>query len=305
MQKVSDIVHKQSGLLGVSGVSSDSATSKKRRRTAIARRLRRTSLLPASKIHRFLCGGDGRRGRRRLLAGIGENGIGFHKGSARIWSLWASRSIEKSNCRGKEVIFQRPIKVTVMVVPTDEEMAIARDTKRCAEKRSREVMEKYLGGSQSWKHRLVLSAVRKTAPRTKDSFSVHLDRPVSYWDQIYTLLSDPLVKVEACRSEGRVVVIVSLRTEVGVPCARCLEPARSEIGGELRYIFSLRRDERQREESEEGQDGEEEMIVLDSWEDEIDLGQLIWEVLITALPGRPLLAGLQGLTRSAGYEQVR
>ena len=37
-------------------------------------------------------------------------------------------------------------------------------------------------------------------------------------DRIYTLLSDPLVKVEACRSEGRVVVIVSLRTEVGVPC---------------------------------------------------------------------------------------
>lgn len=150
-------------------------------------------------------------------------------------------------------------------------------------------MEKYLEAApKSWKHRLVLSAVPKDGAPYEDSFSVHLDRPVSYWDQIYTLLSDPLVKVEACRSEGRVVVIVSLRTEVGVPCARCLEPARSEIGGVLRYIFSLRRDERQREESEEGQDGEEEMIVLDSWEDEIDLGQLIWEVLITALPGAVL-----------------
>ena len=41
---------------------------------------------------------------------------------------------EKNNCRGKEVIFSTPdSKVTVMVVPTDEEMAIARDTKRCAE----------------------------------------------------------------------------------------------------------------------------------------------------------------------------
>ena len=95
-------------------------------------------------------------------------------------------------------------------------------------------MEKYLEEApKSWKYRLVLAAVPKDGAPYEDSFSVHIDRPVSYWDQIYTFLSDPQVRVEAYRSEGRVLVTVSLRTEVSVPCARCLEPARTEIGGEL------------------------------------------------------------------------
>ena len=126
-------------------------------------------------------------------------------------------------------------------------------------------MEKYLEEApKSWKYRLVLAAVPKDGAPYEDSFSVHIDRPVSYWDQIYTFLSDPQVRVDAYRSEGRVLVTVSLRTEVSVP------------------------DEQQREKAEESKDGEEEIIILDSWEDEIDLGQLIWEVLITALPGAVL-----------------
>ncbi len=82
-------------------------------------------------------------------------------------------------------------------------------------------MEKYLEEApKSWKYRLVLAAVPKDGAPYEDSFSVHIDRPVSYWDQIYTFLSDPQVRVEAYRSEGRVLVTVSLRTEVSVPCAR-------------------------------------------------------------------------------------
>ena len=155
---------------------------------------------------------------------------------------------------------------------------------------------------QSWKKRLVLSAVPKDGAPYEESLSVRADRPVSYWDQIYTLLSDPLVQVEACRLEGRVIVVVALRTEVGVACARCLEPARAGVEGEMRYIFSLRRDER-RQEAEEGPDGEEEMIILDSWEDEIDLRQLIWEVLITSLPGAVLCSDdCRGLCPQCGAD---
>ena len=42
------------------------------------------------------------------------------------------------------------------------------------------------------------------------------------------------------------------------------------------------------EENEYGQDGEVGLILLDSWEDEIDLSGPIWETLITALPSRVL-----------------
>ncbi|MDO5115274.1 MAG: DUF177 domain-containing protein [Synergistaceae bacterium] len=146
-------------------------------------------------------------------------------------------------------------------------------------------MESYLiSAPENWKCRLVLSAVPKDGAPYTDKFTVPVDRPVSYWDQIYTLLSDPEVYVEAFRSEGRIVAAISLRARVSAPCARCLDSAACDIESELRYIFSLRRDEGKRDENASVQDGEEDIILLDSWEDEIDLAQLVWETLITALP---------------------
>ncbi|MEG1911574.1 MAG: DUF177 domain-containing protein [Cloacibacillus sp.] len=137
---------------------------------------------------------------------------------------------------------------------------------------------------QNWKHGLVLPAVPKDGSPYEDSFTVAVDRPVSYWNQIYTVLQDPQVEVEAFFSEGRIIASVALRTRVSAPCSRCLEPAEADVSGQLRYIFSLRREQHAKDEPEEMRDGEEEIIELDSWEDEIDLGQMIWETLITALP---------------------
>lgn len=147
-------------------------------------------------------------------------------------------------------------------------------------------MDKYLEAAPAyWKKRLVLNAVPKDGSPYEDEFSLSIDRPVSYWGQIYTILSDLSVEVEAFRSEGRILASVSLRTRVSVPCSRCLEPAESDVEGTLRYIFSLRREEHPKKEEQEMQDGDEEIIDLDSWEDEIDLAGMIWETLITALPG--------------------
>ena len=146
-------------------------------------------------------------------------------------------------------------------------------------------MPEYLESApKSWKCRLVLAAVPRDGAPYEDEFTLPFDRAVSYWDQIYQPLSDENLRVTAFTSEGRVVAEVSVETEVEAPCARCLEPARSRIKGELRYIFSLRRDEQLREKNEGEQDGDEEIILLDSWEDEIDLAQMVWETLITALP---------------------
>lgn len=147
----------------------------------------------------------------------------------------------------------------------------------------------------------MLAAVPRDGAPYEDEFSLPFDRAVSYWDQIYQPLSDLNVRVTAFRSEGRVVVEVSVETEVEAPCARCLEPARSRINGELRYIFSLRRDEQLREKNEGEQDGDEEIILLDSWEDEIDLAQMVWETLITALPAALLCSpGCRGLCPQCG-----
>jgi len=140
----------------------------------------------------------------------------------------------------------------------------------------------------SWKHRLVLSAVPKDGTPYCEGLSFPVEKPVSYWNQLYDFSSPLNVDIEACRVEGRLLVVVSLESAAVVPCSRCLEPAGIKIEGMLRYFFSLRPHEDKAETAEIAEYGEEELILLDSWEDEIDLATMIWEVLITALPASAL-----------------
>ena len=136
-QKVSDIIHKKSGLLGVSGVSSDlrdveEAAEKGCERSKIAQDILITG------VKKYIASYAAEMGGVDVVvftAGIGENGITFREAVCKDMEFMGIKfDSEKNNCRGKEVVISTPdSKVTVMVVPTDEEMAIARDTKRCVE----------------------------------------------------------------------------------------------------------------------------------------------------------------------------
>lgn len=136
-QKVSEVVHKQSGLLGVSGVSSDlrdveEAAAKGCERSKIAQDILITG------VKKYIASYAAEMGGVDVVvftAGIGENGITFREAVCKDMEFMGIKfDAEKNNCRGKEVVISTPdSKVTVMVVPTDEEMAIARDTKRCVE----------------------------------------------------------------------------------------------------------------------------------------------------------------------------
>ena len=137
VKKVSDVVHKQSGLLGVSGVSSDlrdveEAAEKGCERSKIAQEILITG------VKKYIASYAAEMGGVDVVvftAGIGENGITFREAVCKDMEFMGIKfDAEKNNCRGKEVVISAPdSKVTVMVVPTDEEMAIARDTKRCVE----------------------------------------------------------------------------------------------------------------------------------------------------------------------------
>ena len=136
-QKVSDIIHKKSGLLGVYGVSSDlrdveEAAAKGCERSKIAQDILITG------VKKYIASYAAEMGGVDVVvftAGIGENGITFREAVCKDMEFMGIKfDAEKNNCRGKEVVISTPdSKVTVMVVPTDEEMAIARDTKRCVE----------------------------------------------------------------------------------------------------------------------------------------------------------------------------
>lgn len=136
-EKVSEVVHKKSGLLGVSGVSSDlrdveEAAEKGCERSKIAQDILITG------VKKYIASYAAEMGGVDVVvftAGIGENGITFREAVCKDMEFMGIKfDAEKNNCRGKEVVISAPdSKVTVMVVPTDEEMAIARDTKKCVE----------------------------------------------------------------------------------------------------------------------------------------------------------------------------
>ncbi|MCF0247841.1 MAG: acetate kinase, partial [Synergistes sp.] len=137
VQKVSDIVHKKSGLLGISGISSDLRDVEEAANNGDKRAKLAEDILVTG-VKKYIAGYAAEMGGVDVVvftAGIGENGIGFRKKVCDDMEFMGIKiDAEKNNCRGKDAIISTPdSRVTVMVVPTDEEMAIARDTKRCVE----------------------------------------------------------------------------------------------------------------------------------------------------------------------------
>ena len=132
-KEMSNILNKKSGKLGLSGVSIDDRDieaaaneGNKRARLAIDNFVYQV----AGYIGRFVAQMNGV-DVITFEAGIGENGIGVRKEICEYLKyLGVEIDEEKNNCRGKEVEVSTPnSKVKVYVVPTNEELMIARETR--------------------------------------------------------------------------------------------------------------------------------------------------------------------------------
>ena len=130
---IDNALNKKSGLLGISGVSSDMRDLQK----AAAEGNPRAKLAVDVLRHRVLkyIGAYaielGRVDAIVFTGGIGENDIGFRASVVeRLTTLGVKLDAAANNVRGQEVVISTadsPIKV--MVVPTNEELVIARDTR--------------------------------------------------------------------------------------------------------------------------------------------------------------------------------
>ena len=129
---VDTIINKKSGLLGVSGVSSDSrdiedGIKNGNERCALVQKMFVRRVIDyIAKYYVLLNGADA----ICFTAGIGENGITTRKEILEgLKVLGIEIDEEANNCRGKEVLISKPTsKVKCYVIPTDEEVMIARDT---------------------------------------------------------------------------------------------------------------------------------------------------------------------------------
>ena len=131
------ILNKESGVLGISGVSPDFRDIEKEadegnERAVLARKA--YCYLVAQYIAKY---GVSMQGIDVIAftAGIGENQINIRKMICKnLEWLGVKIDLEKNNCRGEEIEISTPdSKIKVWIVPTNEELVIARDTKQIVE----------------------------------------------------------------------------------------------------------------------------------------------------------------------------
>ena len=126
-------MNKKSGVFGISGVSSDFRDIE----TAAAEGNERAKLaidIFAQKVRKYIGAYIAEMNGVDAIvftAGVGENGIDMRKTiCAGLDNLGIMLDDEKNNVRGKDrVISTDDSKVKIVLIPTDEELTIARDTK--------------------------------------------------------------------------------------------------------------------------------------------------------------------------------
>ena len=130
-KEMDDILNKKSGLLGVSGISSDSrdienAVEEGNERAILTRDLFDARVIETVAGYYGLMGGADA---IVFAGGIGENAPDTRAAIIDGLSVFGVElDREANNCRGKEVKISTPeSKIAVYVIPTDEEVMLARD----------------------------------------------------------------------------------------------------------------------------------------------------------------------------------
>ena len=137
-QEMADFLNKKSGVLGITGISSDmrdieEAAKNGNERAQLALRMYNY------RIKKFIGSYAAAMGGVDVIvwtAGVGENQISTRmEACSGLEFLGVKMDAEANNCRGEEKLISAPdSKVQVWVVPTDEEIVIARDTMELVKK---------------------------------------------------------------------------------------------------------------------------------------------------------------------------
>ena len=137
-KEIDNALNKKSGLLGVSGVSSDSrdvenGINEGNERCILAQNMYVRRIINYIAMYYVEMGGADA---IVFTAGVGENSISTRKEIVEgLSALGIKLDEEANNCRGQEVrITTDDSKVACYVIPTDEELMIARDTYELTQK---------------------------------------------------------------------------------------------------------------------------------------------------------------------------
>ena len=137
-QEMADFLNKESGVLGITGISSDmreieSAAAEGNKRAQLALNMYNY------RIKKYIGAYAAAMGGVDIIvwtAGVGENQVGTRlEACSGLEFLGVKIDAEANKVRGEEAIISTPdSKVTVCVIPTDEELMIAKDTMNLLQK---------------------------------------------------------------------------------------------------------------------------------------------------------------------------
>lgn len=135
---------------------------------------------------------------------------------------------------------------------------------------------------------MILSSVPKTGEPHREHWQLELPDAIEHWGLEYRALAPLDANVEATFTGERILARVSVKGEFAIPCSRCLAETRVEIFGELSYLFSLRSPLKEHDPDEDDaasdEDGDVDVILVDTFQGEISFADQIWEVLLLDLP---------------------
>jgi uncharacterized protein len=171
-------------------------------------------------------------------------------------------------------------------------------------------MKRYTAPPTEWNYGVLLSLIKKSGVTFEDRFELPMGGSVEYWGQSYEFSSPVIAAFSAGYTGERILANIAVNSEISLPCSRCLAKTGLAISGNLRYLFSLRpihsesvSNGRGGVESQEDieEDGDVDVIPIDSFQAELDISPYIWEVLLLSLPERALCSeGCRGLCPTCG-----
>ena len=131
-QEMADYLNKESGVLGITGISSDMREIEAAEATGNEREMLALKMY-SYRIKKYIGAYASAMGGVDMIvwtAGVGENQTGLRLDACQgLEFLGVKMDAEKNNCRGVERILSADdSKVKVLLIPTDEEIVIARDT---------------------------------------------------------------------------------------------------------------------------------------------------------------------------------
>lgn len=132
-QEMADYLNKESGMLGITGISSDMREIEAAEKAGNERAILGMKMY-SYRIKKYIGAYAAAMGGVDAIvwtAGVGENQIGLRMTAVEgLEFLGIKMDAERNNCRGVEkIISADDSKVKVVLVPTDEEIVIARDTR--------------------------------------------------------------------------------------------------------------------------------------------------------------------------------